>query len=144
MSFVTSYYHIVFATYKRRPVLSVQYRQNLFRVLSANIAKKDCKALIINGVEDHVHILLSLNPNVALSNLMRDLKSQSSYWMSKCGYFPSFEGWSAEYGAFSLSASHRQSVYEYIRNQEVHHSTEPIDKEINTLVTKNGLQYQEW
>lgn len=100
-----------------------------------------CKALIVNGVENHIHVLLSLDANVALSSIMRDLKSQSSLWAKRSGYFPMFEGWASEYGAFSLSSSHRQAVYDYIANQQNHHIDKNLDYEFKRLVLKNGLTF---
>lgn len=144
MSYVTGYYHVVFATYRREPVLAEKYSDELYRVLASIIKKKDCKALLVNGVENHIHILLNLNPKVALSDLMRDLKSQSSLWVKNSGKFPMFRKWAHEYGAFSLSASHRQAVYDYIAVQKIHHSEMNLDDEFRRLVIKNGLVYYDW
>lgn len=144
MSYVTSYYHIVFSTHKRQAVITDAHRNDLYRVMASIINKKDNKALIINGVEDHIHILLNLNPNIALADLMRNLKSQTSLWAKKSGFFPMFEGWEREYGAFSLSASHRQSVYDYIAGQQEHHKDKRLDEEFQRLVVKNGLVFYPW
>ncbi len=144
MSYVTSFYHVVFTTYRRQPTITNDRREDLYRVISSRIASKNCKVHIINGVHDHIHILLSLNPTVALSDLMRDIKSASSMWMKQSGYFPMFEGWGKEYGAFSLSASHRQAVYDYIMSQQTHHSLYDLETEFKNLILKNGLVYYPW
>lgn len=144
MSYVTGYYHVVFATYNREAVLTEKYVDELYRIIVSLIKKKDCEALLVNGVENHIHILLNLNPKVALADLMRDLKSQSSVWVKNSGKFPMFTKWAHEYGAFSLSASHRQAVYEYIAGQKGHHAGMNLDDEFRRLVMKNGLVYYEW
>ncbi|MCM1517166.1 MAG: IS200/IS605 family transposase [Pseudoflavonifractor sp.] len=141
MSYVSSLYHVVFATRCRRPVIDNTYRDDLYRVMASIINDNGCKPLVINGVNDHVHIMLGLNPGVALSRLMRDLKSKSSVWVSKSGFFPLFDGWEREYGAFSLSYSHKNAVYDYIMNQQRHHDTVTLDNELNRLVLKAGLTY---
>lgn len=144
MSYVTAYYHVVFATSRREPVLTEKYSNELYRIIASIINKKGCEALLVNGVENHIHILLNLSPTVALADLMRDLKSQSSIWAKNSGKFPMFKKWAHEYGAFSLSASHRQAVYEYIAKQKEHHAEMNLDDEFRRLVMKNGLVYYDW
>ena len=140
MSYVTSLYHVVFSTYERRATLNPENVGQLYAMIGSEIKKMNSKALIINGVRNHLHILLSLNPEVAFSALMKNIKSNSSFWARRSGLFPAFEGWSGEYGAFSLSASHKDAVYKYIENQQTHHLTVTDDEEFERLVTKAGLR----
>ncbi|MDO4320072.1 MAG: IS200/IS605 family transposase [Bacteroidales bacterium] len=139
MSYVSSLYHIVFSTYCRRATITNEYREKLYAVIATEIKNMRSKALIVNGVHDHIHILLSLSPEVALSDLMRNVKSRSSVWAKQSGYFPLFEGWEREYGAFSLSAVHKDAVYKYIENQQDHHNVTSFDIEFNRLILKAGL-----
>lgn len=139
MSYVTSLYHVVFTTYNRQPVICTESKENLYRVISAQIKEMKSKALIINGVQDHIHILLSLSPQIALSDLMRDIKAKSSVWAKSSGLFPLFKGWEKEYGAFSLSANHKEAVYEYIKNQDIHHDQVSLENEFERLIMKAGL-----
>ncbi len=140
MSYVTSLYHVVFGTASRVGSLNPEHADKLYAVLASEIAAMKSKALIINGVRNHVHILLSLNPEIALSNLMRQLKSRSSLWIKKSQLFPIFDGWSHEYGAFSLSATHKDPVYKYIEGQQQHHLTISDEEEFERLVVKAGLR----
>lgn len=96
---------------------------------------------IINGTQDHLHLLIGLHPCVALSSLMRDIKSKSSVWAKASGKFPLFNGWEHEYGAFSLSFSHKEAVYNYIKDQRIHHNTVPLEAEYRRLIIKAGLKY---
>lgn len=144
MSYVSSLYHIIFTTRNRQAVITPQYQDDLYRIMASIILKSKSKALLINGVEDHIHILLSLSPEVALSDMMRDLKSQSSLWMRKSTYYPMFNGWEQEYGAFSLSDSHKDAVYNYIKSQPEHHKNCGLKEEFERLVLKNGLVFYEW
>lgn len=100
MSYVSSLYHVVFTTHGRRQTITNEYRDNLYRVLATQIKECKSRAYIIGGVQDHIHILLSLNPQIALSNLIRDIKSKSSVWAKNSGLYPLFDGWEREYGAF--------------------------------------------
>ena len=143
MSYVVSLYHVVFTTLRREPVISETHCENLYRVLASEIARHKSKALIINGMHDHIHILLSLSPQMALSDLIREIKSRSSVWMKSSGLFPLFKGWEKEYGAFSLSASHKDAVYNYILGQKEHHSNVNLDGEFRRLLMKAGLRFYE-
>ncbi len=140
MSYISSLYHVVFGTYKRKPTLNLEYSDRLYAVIGSIIKKRQCKAIVINGVSDHLHILLSLHPQVALSSLMRDIKSQSSVWLKESGLFPAFDGWAKEYGAFSVSANHKDPVYKYIQNQRIHHKKVSSESEFERLILKSGLQ----
>ena len=144
MSYVTSLYHVVFCTHERKPSLNLENSDTLYAVISAEITKQKSKALIINGIQDHVHILLSLSPEVALSDIMRNIKSKSSVWTKQCGLFPLFDGWSKEYGAFSLSATHKDAVYNYIKSQREHHLSCQYIDELERLVVKSGLTFYRW
>ncbi len=97
--------------------------------------------LIINGVPDHIHILLNLSPTVALSDLMREIKSRSSVWMKSSGMFPLFDGWEREYGAFSISTGHVDAVKRYILDQQEHHRVKSMLDEYQRLVLKAGLKF---
>ncbi len=139
MSYVSSLYHVVFTTYGRQPVIDNNHREALYRVIASEIDECKSKALIIGGIQDHIHILLSLSPQIALSDLMRNIKSKSSVWAKASGLFPLFNGWEREYGAFSLSYSHRDAVYNYIATQQTHHDTNSLDDEYRRLILKSGL-----
>lgn len=141
MSYVVSLYHIVFTTLRREAVINDNHCENLYRVLASEIAKHKSRALIINGMYDHIHILLSLSPQIALSDLIREVKSRSSVWMKSSSLFPLFKGWEKENGAFSLSASHKDAVYGYIAGQKEHHSNVNLDNEFRQLQMKAGLRF---
>ncbi len=143
MSYISSLYHVVFTTHHRKPVITNAHLEALYRVIASEIKRLKCKAFIINGIQDHIHILLSLHPTVALSDMMRDVKSKSSVWAQASGLFPLFVGWEHEYGAFSLSNSHKDAVYKYIESQQTHHSINSFDEEYRRLIMKAGLQMYE-
>ena len=139
MSYVQSIYHLVFTTYHRRPTIDLKYTADLYKVLGAQIMKLHCNPILINGVEDHVHVLFELNQSVALADFVRKLKSTSSLWMKQSGLFPLFEGWEREYGAFSVSYTHLNPVREYVANQREHHKNNSLTDEYDRLILKAGL-----
>lgn len=122
MSRVEAYYHIVIATKDREDTLPKEQRRRLYAYIYGILRNKGCIVCRIGGVGDHLHILTTLPPTIALADLMRDLKSCSSHWLREDGHFPSFAGWEREYAAFSCSSRDTASVTAYIRGQEEHHS----------------------
>jgi REP element-mobilizing transposase RayT len=143
MSYVQSYYHIVFSTKHRAPVLHKGQRETLFRYLWGILKNKHCHLYRINAVEDHLHLLTSIHPTLALADLIRELKTSTSAWIKKENVFPEFSGWQTKYAAFTKSHSHRDSVVEYIKNQEAHHQHEGFLDELKRLLEEDGVVYDE-
>lgn len=141
MSYVCALFHVVFSTYHRQAVLNPDHTDKLYAVIASEIKFMNCKPLLINGVHDHIHILLGLHQNVALANLVRIIKSKSSVWAKSSGFFPMFKGWEKEYGAFSVSNTHTDAVYKYIERQKSHHSLTSFNDEYKRLIIKAGLKY---
>ncbi len=98
-----------------------------------------CKLYRINGMPDHIHMLIDLNPAVALAALVRDVKAKSSQWMRKSGLFPAFEGWGDGYFAESKSLSDKDMVIAYIRGQEAHHAAAATENEVEYLFRNSGF-----
>ena len=141
MSKVFAGFHIVFATKSRRRTIPKDEKRRLYAYLHSVITDKKCKTFRINGMSDHVHIALDLNPTIALSDLVRDLKRSSSKFMQGTSAFPDFAGWAEGYFAESFSHNDRDGVIAYIMNQEEHHIGNSIEQEIEWLTLKAGLTY---
>ena len=135
-------YHIVFATKNREPVLDKAHRDDLYRFIWGCLEKRRCHLYRIGGIEDHVHILTSLHPTVALSELIKEIKTASSAWIKGHGAFPHFTHWQDGYGAFTQTYEDRHGLIEYIRNQEAHHKKTPFLEEYQLLVEKSGLEWK--
>ena len=135
--------HIIFSTKDRRPLLDADLKARLFPYLGGIIRAQDGKARIINGLADHVHILASLAAKHALSDLMRELKADSSGWVHK--RFPNQKtfAWQIGYGAFSVSHSKLVEVEKYIANQEEHHRKVSFQEEFVTLLKRHEIEYDE-
>src|ERR1051326_6889678 len=105
MSYVSSYYHCVFSTRERRPLISPSLGERLWPFIGGIARENGMRTIEIGGVEDHVHILLSLPSTMAISKAMQLLKGGSSKWVHDT--FPEHRHfkWQVKYGAFAVSVS---------------------------------------
>jgi len=136
-------YHIVFSTKNREKTLSADRRPELYKYIGGVIQNKNSHLYRINGVEDHVHILSSLHPSVALSEFVKDIKLASSSWIKNDLVFPHFTHWQDGYGAFSLSIKEKDVLIEYIKDQEEHHRKIVFQEELKKLLTDAGIEFDE-
>ncbi len=143
MSKVAAYYHIVFCTRNREMTIPFAYKEDVYRFIWKIIISYKSKLIRIGGMQNHIHILLSLHPSIALSELVKAIKSQTSGWMSTDKRFDMFDGWAAGYYASSISPNIRNSVIEYIKAQETHHHTHAIDKEFKELYNMADIEYDD-
>ncbi len=136
-------YHIVFSTKSRNEVLHKENRDRLFRYMAGILSKNKCICPIINGVEDHVHILTHIHPSISLSDLIKDIKVGSSLFIKQNDLFPGFENWQSGYGAFTHSWSHLNRLVGYVENQEEHHRKVSYKEELIQLLQDHGVPYDE-
>ena len=99
--------------------------------------------MIINGMPDHVHILISTKPDCNLSDLVRDIKSNSTKWMNKTGLIKSKFAWQNGFGAFTVSQSQLKKVIRYIENQEQHHNSKSFKEEYVDFLKAYQIDYEE-
>ena len=142
-TFTQIYYHIVFSTKNREPVLVANKRDNLFCYTWGILKNKDCHLYRIGGVEDHVHILTSVHPTIALADLVKDIKTSTSSWIKAENVFRDFTHWQDGYGAFTVSHSDKDAVIEYIKGQEEHHKKVSFKDELREFLVKHGVNFDE-
>ena len=142
-TYTQTLYHLVFATKDRRPVLSDVRRNDLFRYVNGIIKHDRCKPVWINGVRDHIHILSSLHPTLALADLVKDIKVASTIWVKENHVFLNFESWQEGYGAFTYSLSDEPELIAYLKQQEDHHRRVTFEEEYRKLLTDAGIQIDE-
>ena len=135
-------YHIVFATKGRTRVLDKPRRDDLYRFIWGVLRHRDCHLYRIGGVEDHVHILTSLHPAVALASLVKEIKTAASAWIKGQHVFPMFDHWQEGYGAFTTDAAGRPGLIEYIKGQEEHHRRKTFAEELEEMVRERGLAWE--
>jgi putative transposase len=134
-------YQIVFSTKNRQNVLSKDGHGELFKYIGGIIRNNKCKHYIINGVEDHVHILIDIHPTVALSNIVKDIKTGSSSFIKSKNLFPGFIGWQEGYGAFSYHIKSLDTLVKYISDQEEHHKRKSYLDELKNLLKEHNVEY---
>jgi REP element-mobilizing transposase RayT len=116
-------------------------RPRLHAYLGGIVRNLDGVALSINGVEDHVHMLVRLHQGHAIMNVLRDIKSRSSGWVHETyPDMPDF-AWQRGYGAFTVSGSHVPRLKKYIAGQETHHRKQDFKSEFTALLEKHGVEY---
>ncbi len=118
-------------------------RQRLWPFIGGIARQNKMKAIEIGGVEDHVHILLSIPSTVSIAKAMQLIKGGSSKWVHET--FPEHRlfGWQEEYGAFSVSVSQLDKITEYIRNQQEHHRKMTFQEEFLAFLKKHRIDYDE-
>jgi putative transposase len=137
------YYHIVFSTKERAPVLARAGREDLFRYIWGIISASKSRLYRINGTPDHVHLLSSLHPTVSLSDFVKQIKGKSSYWIKKNNIFPDFSNWQVGYGAFTHSSQDKDRLIEYIKGQAEHHKHVSFGDELRDLIIEAGMEFDE-
>ncbi|MDZ7766191.1 MAG: IS200/IS605 family transposase [Melioribacteraceae bacterium] len=133
--------HLIFAVKNRENLLKKSIRPELFKYMSGIVKNKNHKLLAINGVADHVHLLIGQSPTMALSDLVRDIKNNSSKFINQKKLVLGKFGWQTGYGAFSYSRSQRPNVIKYIENQEEHHKVKTFREEYLEILQKFDVEY---
>jgi REP-associated tyrosine transposase len=135
--------HVVFSTKNREQWIASAIEEDVWRYLGGICRAHDAKALHIGGVDDHVHVLVGLPPTLALSELMRRLKGESSKWISD--HWPNMRGfaWQDGYGAFSVGQSQVGDTIRYITNQREHHTRSTFADEFRGFVKFHDLPFDE-
>src|SRR5215203_7485809 len=140
-SHIASYFHLVFSTKDRRRLILPEWESRLHAYMGGIVKGLDAMPLKIGGVEDHVHLLVSLKSKHRLDYFLRDLKADSSEWIHK-EVARMFE-WQKGYGAFSVSSTAVDAVGRYIENQREHHQRVDFKSEYVELVTRSGIEFEE-
>jgi putative transposase len=123
------YVQLVFAVSGRQSLIGREWKDELYKYITGIVRNKGQKLLAINGVADHIHILLNIQPNIAFSELVRDIKANSSRWVNEKRLVRGKFQWQEGFGAFSYSLSQLGEVIRYIENQEAHHAVNTFKDE---------------
>ena len=135
------YVQVIFAVQGRQNILRSEHKEELHKFITGIVRNKNQKLLRINSVRDHVHILLSLKPDIALSDLVRDIKANSSRFINKKGWLKGRFNWQEDFGAFSYSHSQLDRVINYINRQEEHHRKTSFKDEYFSLLEKFRVNF---
>ena len=143
MSYVSSYFHCVFSTKDRQRFITPDLRDRLWPFLGGIARNNNIKAIQIGGVEDHVHLLLSLPPTISIAKALQLIKGGSSKWIHENLPERRLFAWQEEYGAFSVSVSQLERIIQYIKDQEDHHRKKSFQEEFLALLKKHHIAYDE-
>jgi REP element-mobilizing transposase RayT len=136
------YIHIVFAVRNRAPLIKDIWKNDLYGYITGIIKGKNQKLFIINGVADHIHMLLSIKPDCNVSELIRDIKSNSSRWVNESRYSEFHFQWQEGFAGFSLGHSQIERVINYIKNQEERHRKISFSEELVSILDAYMIEYK--
>lgn len=133
----------VFAVQNRISLIQADWKDELYKYITGIVQKYDHKVLQINGMPDHIHILVGFRPTQALSDLMQMAKEDSSKWINAKGLVKGKFSWQSGYGAFSYSKDQVARVVKYIQEQEKHHSKRSFLEEYEELLKIHEVEYDQ-
>ena len=138
-SYISSVFHIVFSTKQRMQLIPADRQSRLWNYLAGIARNHGMQVLAVGGTENHVHILVVLPADIALSDAVRTLKANSSRWVREIDHF---FAWQGGYGAFSVSPSQLDRVKQYIANQPVHHRTHSFEQEFLAMLQAANIGFE--
>jgi REP element-mobilizing transposase RayT len=134
---------VVFTVQNGDCVIHREWKDELFKYMSGIVSSNNHKLLVINGMPDHIHILLGFRPSQSLSDLMQDIKGSSSKWINDRKLIRGKFSWQEGYGGFSYRKSDVPSIIQYIHNQSVHHRKKTFTEEYCELLKEFEVDFDE-
>lgn len=142
-TFTKIYYHLVFSTKDRTPLLVKDQKTDVYKYICGIIKSEGGFVYAIGGTGDHIHILCALTPKKSLSEMLQRIKGHSSKWINlQFGNNQKFK-WQSGYGVFTVSHSQVEAVKEYVQNQETHHKKMTFKEEFELLLKKHEVEFKE-
>lgn len=135
--------HVVFTVKGRGNLIDKRWRSDLHKYIAGIITSKGQKSIIVNGVGDHIHCFIGLKPSMSLSELIRDVKNNSSKFINENQLVKGKFQWQEGFGAFSYATSQVKNVYNYILNQEEHHKKSTFKEEYIDLLETYEVEYED-
>ncbi len=137
------YIQVVFALQGRQNLIRPEFKDELYKYITGIIRSHEQKLIEINGVADHIHLLIGLKPSMALSDLVRAIKANSSKFINEKGWIKGRFNWQEGFGAFSYGHSQLDAIIGYIQNQEKHHQRESFKVEYLSLLRKFDVAFRD-
>ncbi len=135
--------HFVFVVKYRNRVIHNSWKQGLYKYITGIVQNNGHKMIAINGMPDHIHLLVGMRPNQSVSDLMQDVKANASRWINEKQYLPKKFEWQEGYGAFSYSKSQIGNAARYIESQEEHHKRKTFREEYLEFLNEFEIDYNE-
>jgi len=124
-------------------VLEKERRDDLFKYIWGVLKNKNCHLYRINGVKDHLHIITHIHPTQSVAGLVKDVKVSSGNFIQKKNQFAGFEGWQADYAAFTYKVNAVDNLIEYVKNQEEHHKKVSYRQELINLLNEHKIEFDD-
>ncbi|QIM67200.1 transposase [Mannheimia granulomatis] len=135
MSYTKLFYHIVFRTLQSVPAIKEENEKELYQYIWAFCQQQRCTLHRINGMPDHLHLLVEIHPSFAVSDFVKQLKNASHKWLEQhSDLFPDFYAWSKGYCALTYSEHEKVKIMNYIKNQKAHHKHIGFIDEMKALI----------
>jgi len=141
-TFSQIYIQVIFAVKGRKSLIAPAFEEELYKYITGVIKNKDQKLLAINGMSDHIHILIGMRPTCCLSDLVREVKKSSNEFIKDKKFTKHKFEWQSGYGAFSYSHSSLTQVITYINNQKIHHRKFTFKDEYTALLKKFEIEFK--
>jgi len=142
-TFSQIYIQIVFAVKGRENLISKRWQEDLHKYIAGIVRNKEQKSIIVGGMPDHIHVFIGLRPSMAISDIVRDIKNNSSNFINEIGFVKGKFLWQEGYGAFSYSHSQIGNVYNYVLNQENHHHIKTFKEEYFEFLKEFEIEFNE-
>ena len=133
--------HSVFAVQNRISLIADSWKDRLYQYIIAIINKNGHKPLAINGMPDHLHIVWGMRPTQSVSDLLQDIKANSSRWINDSKLIQGKFNWQAGFGAFSYSKSQLPNLINYVHNQQLHHKNKTFLQEYREILDRSEIDY---
>ena len=134
--------HAVFAVRGRENIISSKLKDDLYKYITGIVTNNEQKLMIINGTPDHIHILIGIKPTIALSDLIRDIKANSSRFINEKRWVQGRFEWQHGFGAFTCNPAELDTIINYIKNQKEHHKIKSFKEEYIDLLNFNNIDYK--
>jgi putative transposase len=141
-TFSQIYIQTVFAVSNRQSLIKPEFKEDLYKYVSGIVRNQGQKLIAINGVADHVHVLIGLRPAMALADLVQEIKADSTNFINKNRWVRGRFSWQEGYGAFSYGHSQLNTIIRHIQNQEKHHRRRSFRDEYLTLLRKFDIGFE--
>ncbi|KAF2334711.1 IS200/IS605 family transposase [Flavobacterium ginsenosidimutans] len=138
-SFTKLWIHVIWATKNRKDLIDFSIEKTLYDYIWQELTELGCPVRIINGMPDHVHVLFLQNPQRTITDIVKQIKGSSSHFMNRGEFILEKFAWQTGFGAFSVSESQLDAVFNYIKNQKQHHLKKNGQDEFDDFVKLHGL-----
>jgi REP element-mobilizing transposase RayT len=142
-TFSQIYIQYVFAVKGRQNFIQKGFEEEVYKYIAGIVKGKKQKPLAVNGMPDHIHVLVGLKPAMRISDLIRDIKNNSTNFINEKGWLKSNFSWQDGYGVFSYSESNYGNVIDYIKNQKQHHAKRTFRQEYLSFLKKFNIPFEE-